>query len=196
MQPGCADGPVHFDELFHRPAWMERAACHGQPVELFFPARGADTKETHLICAGCSVRTECLEYATADSELAGIWGDTSAHGRQRMRSVNGTRLRKRLVVSRGRKGARVGDVCPETNASFAALKTSRLAYRNRVTRRVQSKARHHTAMHRRATQQREGAMKTPSGSTRGCLCVSPVAGGLPRSPSLRDRSGPAPWPSR
>jgi hypothetical protein len=86
MQPGCADGPVHFDEFFHRPAWMERAACRGHPLELFFPAPGADTKEAHLICASCPVRTECLEYAVADSELAGIWGGTSARSRRQMRS--------------------------------------------------------------------------------------------------------------
>jgi len=43
-------------------AWAERAACKQRlPDELF--VRGAEQHRVKQICAGCSVRTECLAEA-------------------------------------------------------------------------------------------------------------------------------------
>jgi WhiB family redox-sensing transcriptional regulator len=62
--------------------WQDRAACKGPQAAVFFPpsqverkdereAREARAKE---ICAICSVRGPCLEYALAIREPHGIWG--------------------------------------------------------------------------------------------------------------------------
>ena len=40
--------------------WLDRAACKGFPLELFFP-HGNDYEAGKKICAGCDVRKECLE---------------------------------------------------------------------------------------------------------------------------------------
>src|ERR1019366_8838159 len=40
MAPGIGEQLPTLEEIAHRPAWMVRAACVGQPIELFFPARG------------------------------------------------------------------------------------------------------------------------------------------------------------
>ena len=45
--------------------WQERANCLGVDPDLFFPERGASTKEAKSVCGGCEVRMECLEYALA-----------------------------------------------------------------------------------------------------------------------------------
>ena len=38
-----------------------------------------------MICAGCAVRRECLEFALAHDQMYGIWGGTTAEDRQRDR---------------------------------------------------------------------------------------------------------------
>ena len=43
--------------------WQERANCLGVDPDLFFPERGASTREAKGVCKGCEVRLECLEYA-------------------------------------------------------------------------------------------------------------------------------------
>ena len=55
------------------PAWQSKANCMGVDPELFFPERGASTREAKEVCRGCVVREDCLEYALANGEKFGIW---------------------------------------------------------------------------------------------------------------------------
>ena len=65
-------------------SWWEFAACRGQDAAYFFApsyfekraektAREAVAK---AICARCSVREECLEYAIERPALLGVWAAT------------------------------------------------------------------------------------------------------------------------
>ena len=65
--------------------WQERANCLGVDPDLFFPERGASTREAKGVCRGCEVRTECLEYALDHGEKIGIWGGLSERERRRVR---------------------------------------------------------------------------------------------------------------
>ena len=65
--------------------WQERANCLGVDPELFFPERGASTREAKSVCAGCAVRLECLEYALRNHEKFGIWRGLSERERRRLR---------------------------------------------------------------------------------------------------------------
>ena len=65
--------------------WQERANCFGVDPDLFFPERGASTREAKGVCRGCEVRAECLEYALAHGEKFGIWGGLSERERRRVR---------------------------------------------------------------------------------------------------------------
>lgn len=65
--------------------WQARANCLGVSADLFFPERGASTREAREVCAGCSVREECLAYALANEIKFGIWGGTSERERRKMR---------------------------------------------------------------------------------------------------------------
>ena len=65
--------------------WQERANCLGVDPDLFFPERGASTREAKGVCRGCEVRVECLEYALAQGEKFGIWGGLSERERRRVR---------------------------------------------------------------------------------------------------------------
>ena len=78
--------------------WQERANCLGVDPDLFFPERGASTREAKAVCRGCEVRVECLEYALAHGEKFGIWGGLSERERRRVR-------RARALERRGAVGA-------------------------------------------------------------------------------------------
>ena len=56
-------------------SWQTKANCMGVDPDLFFPERGASTREAKEVCRGCVVREDCLEYALANGEKFGIWGD-------------------------------------------------------------------------------------------------------------------------
>ena len=66
-------------------SWQLRANCLGVDPDLFFPERGASTREAKEVCRGCVVRDDCLEYALANGEKFGIWGGMSERERRRIR---------------------------------------------------------------------------------------------------------------
>src|SRR3954449_6827056 len=74
--------------------WQERANCLGVDPDLFFPERGASTREAKSVCRGCEVRVECLEYALQHGEKFGIWGGLSERELRRVR-------RQRALERRG-----------------------------------------------------------------------------------------------
>ncbi len=67
--------------------WLLRANCMGVDPELFFPERGASTREAKEVCRGCVVRDECLDYAISRNEKFGIWGGLSERERRKVRRV-------------------------------------------------------------------------------------------------------------
>lgn len=66
-------------------SWQEQANCLGVEPDLFFPERGASTREAREVCRGCVVREQCLAYALRHSEKYGIWGGLSERERRRIR---------------------------------------------------------------------------------------------------------------
>jgi WhiB family transcriptional regulator, redox-sensing transcriptional regulator len=66
-------------------AWQRQANCMGVDPDLFFPERGASTREAKEVCRGCVVREDCLEYALANGEKFGIWGGLSERERRKIR---------------------------------------------------------------------------------------------------------------
>lgn len=63
-------------------SWQLKAACRGPQAGYFFPPshfEKKDEKETRereakSICATCSVRDACLDYALSIREPHGVWG--------------------------------------------------------------------------------------------------------------------------
>ena len=78
-------------------SWQLKANCMGVDPDLFFPERGASTKEAKGVCRGCEVRLECLEYALQNGEKFGIWGGLSERERRRIR-------RQRALARRAASG--------------------------------------------------------------------------------------------
>ena len=74
----------HGSEIDERD-WQDQANCLGVDPDLFFPERGASTREAKEVCRGCVVRLQCLEYALSNGEKFGIWGGLSERERRRLR---------------------------------------------------------------------------------------------------------------
>ncbi|CAB5065842.1 unannotated protein [freshwater metagenome] len=66
-------------------SWQMLSNCLGVDPDLFFPERGASTKDAKAVCQGCIVREDCLEYALTNREKFGIWGGLSERERRRIR---------------------------------------------------------------------------------------------------------------
>ncbi|KAA0235167.1 MAG: WhiB family transcriptional regulator [Actinobacteria bacterium] len=78
--------------------WQVKAACRGPQAAVFFPPPQFERKDEKLdrerrakaICAACTVREDCLEYAVRIREPHGIWGGLNETERKSMwpESVN------------------------------------------------------------------------------------------------------------
>ncbi len=85
---------AHSDEDTPK-EWWDFANCLGVDPDLFFPERGASTREAKEVCRGCVVQADCLEYAITNSEKFGIWGGLSERERRRIRRARATERRSR-----------------------------------------------------------------------------------------------------
>lgn len=74
--------------------WRAEAACKNTDGAVFFPklppgprksVDRQDHAEALAICAGCPVTEPCLEYALRNYE-PGVWGNTTANERRKMRA--------------------------------------------------------------------------------------------------------------
>jgi WhiB family transcriptional regulator, redox-sensing transcriptional regulator len=71
--------------------WWERAACHAENAELFFPVSGvgpalSQVAKAKAVCAGCRVRQQCLDYAMRTHQAHGVWGGMSEEERASLRT--------------------------------------------------------------------------------------------------------------
>ncbi|MGH9057430.1 MAG: WhiB family transcriptional regulator [Acidimicrobiales bacterium] len=65
-------------------AWRQKAACRGVDPDIFYPVSDEDAEDAKAICAGCSVRQACLEWALANREGDGVWGGATERERRRV----------------------------------------------------------------------------------------------------------------
>jgi WhiB family transcriptional regulator, redox-sensing transcriptional regulator len=70
--------------------WVHRARCKDEDPELFFPVGTTGPAATQIeqakaICMLCEVRGQCLEWALATGQDAGVWGGLSEEERRALR---------------------------------------------------------------------------------------------------------------
>jgi WhiB family transcriptional regulator, redox-sensing transcriptional regulator len=85
MTPGVPDQPLVLEDFLNRPVWHRKAACRGMGPALFFPGLGESTAPAKAVCAGCEVRSECLDAVVSDQRAPGIWGGLSERQRTQLR---------------------------------------------------------------------------------------------------------------
>jgi len=87
--------------------WRSAGACASADPDLFFPisATGLGEKQigrAKMICAGCQVKRECLEFAMTNDLSYGIWGGSTPEDRQRER-----RRKRRAAAAAARRAIAV-----------------------------------------------------------------------------------------
>jgi WhiB family redox-sensing transcriptional regulator len=85
--------------------WVHRARCKDEDPELFFPVgttgpAAAQIEAAKAVCMQCEVRAECLEWALATGQDAGVWGGMSEEERRAMRRAR-RRDTGRIAVGAG-----------------------------------------------------------------------------------------------
>jgi WhiB family redox-sensing transcriptional regulator len=73
-------------------AWRNRSACRDSDPDVFFPVGSTGSAVEQIeaarrICGACSVRAECLDFALATNQEAGIWGGTTEDERRKLRKA-------------------------------------------------------------------------------------------------------------
>ena len=72
--------------------WFRVAACRGHDPNLWHPATHTHDpyREARLICQGCPVKQNCLDWAVDNEMVAGMWGGMSPRQRDKYRWTRGT----------------------------------------------------------------------------------------------------------
>ncbi len=70
--------------------WRHRAECRGEDPELFFPIGNTgpallQIEDAKAVCRRCPAVDECLEWALATGQDAGVWGMTSEDERRALK---------------------------------------------------------------------------------------------------------------
>lgn len=97
-------------------SWMRFANCADLHPDLMFPRRGEDALPAKRVCAGCTVRDACLDYALTNGERYGIWGGMSERERRRLRRGQ-PRMPEHGTRRRYHRGCRCED-CREANTDY------------------------------------------------------------------------------
>jgi WhiB family transcriptional regulator, redox-sensing transcriptional regulator len=84
--------------------WVHHARCKDEDPELFFPVgttgpATAQMAAAKAICMSCPVRAECLEWAMATGQDAGVWGGLSEDERRALRRARRRGEASRLVAA-------------------------------------------------------------------------------------------------
>jgi WhiB family redox-sensing transcriptional regulator len=73
--------------------WRHRAICRDEDPELFFPVGTGgpaleQIAEAKTVCRRCPVISECLTFALATGQNAGVWGGMSEDERRALKRRN------------------------------------------------------------------------------------------------------------
>lgn len=76
--------------------WRAASACLNTDPDVFFPvavgsAASKQVARAMRICASCTVRQQCLDFAMRSGEKDGIWGGTTPEERVRARRAHNRR---------------------------------------------------------------------------------------------------------
>lgn len=72
-------------------SWRAAAACRGVDPDLFHPVRNASEPlrpvelAAKRVCAGCPVRSDCLDFALVTGQEVGVWGGLAEPERRALR---------------------------------------------------------------------------------------------------------------
>ena len=75
--------------IVEQPDWWAGAGCTTEPVEVFFPGRGKNSRQARAVCAECPVSARCYQWALENpetTEAGGIWAGHDHDELERIRN--------------------------------------------------------------------------------------------------------------
>ena len=83
--------------------WRCRASCRDTDPDLFFPVGTTGLALEQIdaakhVCQECPAQPQCLEFALATNQEAGVWGGTSEEERRKLRKAWLARKRAARLV--------------------------------------------------------------------------------------------------
>lgn len=107
IKPIPVNQPVDLSLYWFDEPWRRMAPCTGSNQDVFFPERGASTREAKEMCDECLVRIECLEDAIAHNERFGIWGGLPERARRNVKHLmqRGWDIREALAKIEGARAS-------------------------------------------------------------------------------------------
>ncbi len=103
-------------------SWVDDAICSQTDPESFFVEKGGTTKPAKLICQGCPVRQQCLDYALKHDERWGVWGGYSERERRRLQRG------ENVTPTLNRGGHQPSYACYQRGCKTPECHQARLAY--------------------------------------------------------------------
>lgn len=103
--------PLGLFALTDRPAWMdqrgETATCAEIDPDLWFPEKGATSREAKRLCRSCPLLAACRQWALTHPSAAahGIWGGMTERERKDERKRRALRARDGESVPSTREAA-------------------------------------------------------------------------------------------
>lgn len=70
--------------------WRTHAACRDEDPDLFFPIGSSgpavvQAAEAKVVCRGCPVQAQCLEWALENGQDSGVWGGLAEDERRALK---------------------------------------------------------------------------------------------------------------
>ena len=83
--------------------WRDRASCRDTDPDLFFPVGTTGSALDQIaaakaVCTACAAQDQCLEFALATNQEAGVWGGTSEEERRTLRKAWLARRRRSAAL--------------------------------------------------------------------------------------------------
>ena len=83
--------------------WRDRASCRDTDPDLFFPVGTTGPALDQIaaakaVCNACDAQDQCLEFALATNQEAGVWGGTSEEERRKLRKAWLARRRRSAAL--------------------------------------------------------------------------------------------------
>ena len=78
------DFPALLPPVLDERPWAVFSACREADPGLFFATTREDERSALALCAVCTVRDECLDFALETRERFGVWGGTTERQRKKL----------------------------------------------------------------------------------------------------------------
>jgi hypothetical protein len=103
--------------------WREHAACVDHDINVFFPEKGQNATAAKRICATCTVRVACLNYALDNYEEFGVWGGKSEKERRPLQRIRRSELcgTRSGYVRHWRMGTQACEDCKKAEAEYVKV---------------------------------------------------------------------------